>query len=111
MITQTKSSYLFLRDGTTYVKIPLTDMHYIEADGNYSYVQTRNRRFSLKRSLAAIGDELDPSLFIRASRGIIVNFTQVESISFAEGKIVVGGEALKLGKAYHQDIRKRMPRL
>lgn len=103
--------HLFLREGTTYTKIPLTDVHYIQADGNYAYIQTVDKRFAVKRSLSTIADELDPGDFVRASRGLLVNFTQVTQISFADGVIELNGQQLKMGKAYHADIKSRMPRL
>jgi len=103
--------HLFLREGTTYVKIPLSQIEYIQADGNYAYLQTDEKRFAVKRSLAAISDELDAPDFVRASRGILVNFTRVNKISFANGTIDVGGHEVKMGKAYHAEIKSRMPRL
>lgn len=103
--------HLFLREGTTYIKIPLTDIHYIQADGNYAYIQTRDKRFAVKRSLATIAEELEAGDFVRASRGLLVNFTQVNRISFADGVIELDDHQLKMGKAYHADIKSRMPRL
>ena len=103
--------HLFLREGTTYTKIPLTDIHYIQADGNYAYIQTREKRFAVKRSLATIADELEAGDFVRASRGLLVNFSQVNRVSFADGIIELDEHQLKMGKAYHADIKSRMPRL
>ena len=103
--------HLFLREGTTYVKIPLNDIHYIQADGNYAYIQTRDKRFAIKRSLANIAEELDDNHFVRASRGLLVNFQRVDSVSFADGVLHLADQQLKMGKAYHSDIKSRMPRL
>ena len=103
--------FLFLRDGTTYIRIPHTDVYYIEADGNYAYLQTAKQRFSIKKSLASIESELTAPQFVRCSRGIIVNFDRVQTINFSDGKISVGGKDLKLGKAYFSAIRARMPRI
>ncbi len=113
MTTHTTSGpdFLFLREGTTYTKMPLSDIYYIQADGNYAYIQTKDRRFAVKRSLATITEELNEDEFVRASRGLLVNFTKVDEISFAEGRLQVGEHTLKLGKAYHADIKSRMPRL
>ena len=107
----TPADYLFLREGTTYTKIPLADIYYIEADGNYAYVQTENKRYAVKRSLATIGEELSGPLFIRASRGMLINFEKVNSISFAKGELDLGNFTVKMGKAYHAEIKSRMPRL
>lgn len=103
--------HLFLREGTTYIKIPLNDIHYIQADGNYAYIQTKDKKFAVKRSLATIAEELDSNDFVRASRGLLVNFNLVEKVSFATGTIEMYNQQLKMGKAYHADIKSRMPRL
>jgi DNA-binding LytR/AlgR family response regulator len=103
--------HLFLREGTTYIKIPLSEIQFIEADGNYAYLQTKSKRFAIKRSLAAISEELAAPEFVRASRGILVNFDQVDRVSFATGTIAIGDRELKMGKAYHGEIKSRMPRL
>lgn len=103
--------HLFLREGTNYIKIPLTDINYIQADGNYAYIQTKDKRFAVKRSLATIAEELEPGDFVRASRRLLVNFGQVTRVSFAEGLIELDDQQLKMGKAYHADIKSRMPRL
>ena len=57
--------HLFLREGTTYIKIPLSEIDYIQADGNYAYLQTKSKRFAVKRSLAAISEELHAPEFLR----------------------------------------------
>lgn len=105
------SDHLFLREGTTYVRIPLSEIEYIQADGNYAYLQTQEKRFAVKRSLAAITEELETPEFVRASRGILVNFSRVNKVSFANGTIDVGGHEVKMGKAYHAEIKSRMSRL
>ena len=109
--SQYKMDHLFLREGTTYTKIPLTEIHYIQADGNYAYIQTDDKRYAVKRSLSTIAEELEATDFVRASRGLLINFSQVSSISFAEGLIELNDHKLKMGKAYHADIKSRMPRL
>ena len=105
------ANHLFLREGTTYTKIPLADIYYIQADGNYAYLQTDEKRYAVKRSLAQISEELTDPAFVRASRGILVNFNRVDSISFAEGSLRLGKFDVKMGKAYHAEIKGRMPRL
>lgn len=104
-------NHLFLREGTTYTKIPLSEIYFIQADGNYAYLQTETKRFAVKRSLAQIAEELTDPNFVRASRGILVNFNRVNSISFADGMLSLGTYEVKMGKAYHSEIKSRMPRL
>lgn len=108
----TPVDHLFLREGTTYTKIALKDIYYIQADGNYAYLQTADKRYTVKRSLTAIEEELVDPQFVRASRGVLVNFRRVTSISFAEGRLRLSDDhVVKMGKAYHAEIKERMPRL
>ncbi|OAV46038.1 LytTR family DNA-binding domain-containing protein [Lewinella sp. 4G2] len=105
------SDHIFLRSGTTYSRVALSDVLYIEADGNYAHLQAVQGRFAVKRSLASIDESLNNTSFIRVSRGVIVNFTHVSSVSFADGTISMGDRTLKMGKAYFTDVRSHMPRL
>jgi DNA-binding LytR/AlgR family response regulator len=104
-------NHLFLLEGTTYTKIPLSEIDFIQADGNYAYLQAMGKRFAVKRSLTAIAEELDSEYFVRASRGILINFSRVNTVSFANGTIQLANHTLKMGKAYHAEIKNRMPRL
>jgi DNA-binding LytR/AlgR family response regulator len=105
------TDHLFLREGTNYIKIPLSDIEYIQADGNYAYLLTGSKKFAIKRSLASIAEELHAPEFVRTSRGVLVNFTRISKINFATGTIYIGKHELKMGKAYHAEIKSRMPRL
>ena len=105
------ADHLFLREGTTYTKIPLSKVLYIEADGNYSHLYTVDKSYSIKRSLALIAETLPEPPFVRVARGIIVNFDKVNSLSFADATIDLGDRIIKMGKAYHTTIREVMPRL
>lgn len=109
--TTTSKDHLFLREGTTYIKIPLEEIDYIEADGNYAYLQAQGRRFAVKKSLATIATELCSSDFLRVSRGVLLNFSRVDKVSFATGTIHLGQHVIKMGKAYHADVKSSMPRL
>jgi DNA-binding LytR/AlgR family response regulator len=105
------TDHLFLREGTSYIKIPISDIQFIEADGNYAYLQTEQKRFAVKRSLSAIMEGLHAPGFVRVSRGTLVNFDRVDRVSFATGTIQLGEHTIKMGKAYHSEIKSRMPRL
>ena len=102
---------VFVKEGSDYTKIPLHSVVYFQADGNYSYIQTVDHRYVIKRSLATIIDGLDPDRFVRVSRAYVANFDRIDKLNFNEGVAVVGGHELKLGKSYHAEVRARMPRL
>lgn len=102
---------LFLREGTTYVKIRASEIIFIQADGNYAYLQTSSKRYTVKKSLSVITEELANPNFVRAARGLLVNFEWVDRISFADGCLNAGDHTLRIGKAYHASLKSRMPRL
>ena len=72
---------IFVKDGEHCWIIRVTDIVLIESEGNYSRVHFGSNRAMLYRSLKSIEDHLDPSLFFRANRRIIINLRYVQEIA------------------------------
>ncbi|MEM7383675.1 MAG: LytTR family DNA-binding domain-containing protein [Verrucomicrobiota bacterium] len=63
---------------TDYVRV--NDVHSLEADGNYIEVHTADQTHLARITLARLESELDPALFTRISRSVLINMKQVKSI-------------------------------
>ncbi len=71
---------LFVRDGTRCWFVPLREVQLLTSEGNYVRLHWGRIRPLLARSLAAVEQRLDPTLFFRANRSQIVNLRFIESI-------------------------------
>ena len=61
--------------------IPVNEVHYFKADDKYTIVRTAKGESLIRKSIKALVDELDPSLFWQIHRGTIVNANRVANVT------------------------------
>ncbi len=72
---------LAVRCGGDYVVVRLSDVDWIEADGNYARLHIAGRIRVLGRSLGRLEREvLDRDIFVRVHRSAIVNVRRIQTI-------------------------------
>jgi two-component system, LytTR family, response regulator len=68
---------LTVRDGDSTVVVPVDDIEYIEAAGNYACLVVNGRTHVLRETLSALESQLNQRSFVRIGRGVIVNIACV----------------------------------
>lgn len=91
------------------VLVAVADVRWFEADGNYVQVFGANGPEGwLRSSMRALGDDLDPALFIRLHRSVICARRIVRGVrrrpSGALTALLDGGEELPIGRAHAADV-------
>lgn len=71
---------LFVRDGTRCWFVPMREVQLLTSEGNYVRLFWGKTRPLLARSLAAVEQRLDPTLFFRANRREIINLSYIGSV-------------------------------
>lgn len=97
---------VFLRDGERCWFVQLGQISRIEVDGNYATVFFRGEKAMLGRSLATLESRLDPALFFRANRNVLVNLRMVSAIDLAVGD----GYTLTMNDGAEVDVSRRQAR-
>ncbi|MGK9475665.1 LytR/AlgR family response regulator transcription factor [Melioribacter sp. OK-6-Me] len=115
-IGKTQSSYKdYLRRITIKRKnviklIDIDDIEYIEAEGDYLNIFTREDEFLERGRLHIIEKKLDPSKFVRIHRSIIVNIEKIDRLVSSEHGdylvILKSGVKLKMSRNYKEAINK-----
>jgi len=100
---------LFVRIKNLSVKIPLSDIKYIKADGNYSNIQTLDKNYVLRSTLKEIENKLDQKTFYRTHKSYIVNLDQMSAIN--SEYVVVNEEQLPIGRDRLQHLMERINKL
>ena len=90
-------------DGET-VKLPETDILYVEAFAHYIEIHTRAEVYRLKESITAFGERLSGDFF-RAHRSYLVNLKAVERIS-RTGVRLTGGAEIPLARGKYDDVNR-----
>jgi two-component system LytT family response regulator len=98
-------------DGRVYF-IKVTDVDWFEAAGNYVRVHTGKVSHLIRETMQRIESQLDPSLFVRIHRAVIVNLDRIRELQpwFAGDYVVIlrDGRQLKLSRTYREHLHTRM---
>ncbi len=104
-----ESRLIHLRIGAGSVAVPLSEIHWIEADGDYTVVHTRgNRRITERRSVREWEGLLPKEDFIRVHRGAIVRVDAIARLERGGGQwqlMPADGPTLTVGRAYRPALR------
>lgn len=100
---------VLVREGRRTRFVPLADVDWFEADGNYIRVHAAGETFRTRGTISAIEASLDPRQFVRIHRRIVVNMDRVREMSplpGGDGLLVLGdGSTLRLSRTYRSRVR------
>lgn len=92
----------FIRENNELLSIELSEVNWIEAYDNYSYIFTKKGKHLISHTLKSIEEKLFDKGFVRIHRSYLVNFNKITSVS--EGYIYIEDKNLPLGKSYKQSF-------
>ncbi|MBI3195554.1 MAG: response regulator transcription factor [Ignavibacteriae bacterium] len=91
------------------VPIPVEEIIWFEAADYYVNIHTQAKSYLLRETLTNLEEKLDPNVFIRIHRSVIVRISAIKEIRpFFEGESFVllhNGTKLKLGKTYKPKLK------
>jgi DNA-binding LytR/AlgR family response regulator len=94
----------FIKENQKLKKVAFKDIAWMEADGNYTMIQTTERKYALKKSLVSVKSQLPPDKFIQIQKGCVVRLAAIDSIDIGQGTVKVGQVDLPLGKTFKDDL-------
>lgn len=90
--------------------IPVSNIDWIEAQGDYVYVHCDSEKFLLHDSLSALEKKLNQKIFVRIHRSFIVNIEKVEKFKANEhgdyDVYLKNGIKLKMSRTYRDIFQK-----
>lgn len=103
---------LFVKVGGCSKKILISDIHYIEADGDYCNIVCSSKlqvsiKYNVHKTLKII-QELLPSNFFRCHRSFIINTDLVEEIlgDGSNGRIRISNKIISVSQDNWMDLKK-----
>ncbi len=106
-------SILAIKDGSEVTRVPVNDIQWIDAAGDYMCVHANEDTHIMRRTMKELEKELDPRRFVRTHRSAMVNIAYVTKlVSHISGEyhlILENGTELKVSRS-HRDRVKEMIR-
>jgi two-component system LytT family response regulator len=86
--------------------VPVEQIHWIEAEGNYVRLHTGQGRHLARETLSRLARELDPAKFVRVHRGAIVALDQVRELERSptgdHALVLASGARLTLSRSHRE---------
>ena len=99
---------LAVRQGRDIVRVPLAEIDWIDAAGDYMCVHAAGETHILRGTMKSLEDALDPAVFQRVHRSTIVNLTRIERLRpHINGEfflILAGGHEIKLSRTFREKV-------
>jgi len=103
------SDVLAIKDAGETSRVPVKDIMWIDAAGDYMCVHTNENTHILRKTMKQLEEILDPKLFIRSHRSTIVNKNYVEKFcSQLNGEyylVMKNGKELKVSRSYKEKVK------
>jgi DNA-binding LytR/AlgR family response regulator len=98
--------FVFIKNNYQFVKVPLVDILFAQANRNHISLYTNDRKFVLRLSLGQLFDRVLFDRLIRIHRSYAVNIDAIKS--FNEQTVVTGKGELPIGRNYKEEFLKRL---
>lgn len=107
--TTHSDTYMFVRDGNSFIKLLFSDLMYLQADDNYTHLFTKDSELLLTLTLGKLQQKLPKEDFVRIHRSYIVNVNYVDKIQ--DKYVFIGKARLPIGRSYQEDFFAKINKL
>jgi two-component system, LytTR family, response regulator len=105
-------SHIFVQKSEKLYNLPVEEIVYLEASGDYTIISTKNDQFVSSSGIGKLEEMMNPDTFIRVHRSTIVNVNYLKEIErhFNGGMIVKmqSGKSFPVSRTYAKQIRKKV---
>lgn len=99
---------IFIKKGSSLVRLKLDDILWVEALENYVILNTFNEKYTIHFTMKAIERKLPPTRFLRIHRSYIININKIAIIQDNSVEIETdhGLKGIPIGKSYKEQLMK-----
>lgn len=99
-------AYLYLRVDKEMVKVPLTDILWVESMKDYVKIRTAEQTFVTYLRISYLEEKLPPAQFLRIHRSFLVAVNRISA--FSTSAVRIGATELPIGRNYRNEVLKRL---
>ncbi len=105
-ISSSGDEEIFIKKGSSLVKLKLKEIVFVEALENYVTLNTNTDKFTIHFTMKAIESQLPSTVFIRVHRSFIINKSMIQAIKESSLDIVVGHTVknIPVGKSFRDSL-------
>ena len=98
---------MILQKGTEIVRISVQDIYYMESNGNYINIHTKNGMEKYRDTMTNVEKEWKGKGFLRCHKGYLVNVRYISRISNNEIEMTEGS-IVPVGRSYEKEVKQTL---
>lgn len=97
---------VFIKDGTTFVKLKHDEIWFVKSDGNYISIHTPQKKYLIRKTLKDFGATLPADTFFQVYKSYIVNLRHIQSVH--SDHVVVKQQEIPIGREFKEAFLKKV---
>lgn len=101
-------SRLFVRDKRGLIPLPIDEIVWLKADGDYTTIYTADKNFLVNTTLKDFSTKLNPENFLRVHRSAVVNLNHITRIGEDNRRLILymkGGAEIQASRVGSQTLK------
>jgi DNA-binding LytR/AlgR family response regulator len=94
---------VYIKADNAFERVPYEDIYYVEANGNMVTIYTKNRNFTIRKSMKDMEEKLPANLFLRVQKSFIVQLAQIDNFNTKEINLRMGA-VVQVGRQYYNSF-------
>ncbi len=96
---------IFIKQNYQFVKFPLSEILYLEADNIYTNIFTSSKKYVIRQTITNIIDRFSLKNLVQIHRSYVVNINKIES--FNEHEVMIKDTPIPISRSYKDEFMKQ----
>ena len=97
---------VFIKDGTSFVKLKHQDILYIKSDANYVSIITTQKKHLIRKTLKEFGATLPSEQFLQVHKSYIINISCIDSLH--SDHVIIRKQEVPIGREFKESLLKKV---
>lgn len=97
---------VFIKDGTSFVKLKHEEIWFVKSDGNYISIHTPQKKYLIRKTLKDFGSTLPPDTFFQVYKSYIINLHHIQSVH--SDHVTVKQQEIPIGREFKEAFLKKV---
>ncbi len=105
------ASAIFVKLGSHLERVELENIHYLMAEGNYTFIYYGSKRVAQKSPLKNVLEQMPSGEFLQVHKSWAVQLSKIEKLELGKGFLKIGDAEIPIGRAYKEALMNALKRL
>ena len=105
-IKEDEPGSVFIKSGPHTYQVKVSDILYLEKDGNYITVHLKDKQILIRENMGDIFDLVSPAEFMRVHKSFIVAIKHIAMLEVHQ--LIINGTKIPIGSTYREPLKARL---